>query len=175
MQNLTNFSTNTAEKQSMTKTVAPEMTIAEFREQIAAFEKSVGPWAQVYVTLCSNKDPYGKVWGGSLYVNGVVKGQAFLVHADSLSDLYRMICAEWDKQASNHRTVKIRKMALSIIAVTADTGSCSDAALRAHGDFTQSEIDQYGADACAQANDIAGRGPFEIRWTRGANAPAAAA
>ena len=95
----------------------------------------------------------------------------FTTYADSWADLASGIRAEWAKRSDNAREQTIRAMALAIIRITADLGQCTDAALRA--EFDPSDVERYGADAVAQANDMAELGPFEIVATTGANARAA--
>jgi len=63
-------------------------------------------------------------------------------------------------------------MALAIIRITADTGGCSDAALRADG-FDDAEIARLGGDAVGTADAVASNGPFSIVAVAQSNAMAA--
>jgi hypothetical protein len=63
----------------------------------------------------------------------------------------------------------LRRMALAIIRITADTGACTNAALRAD-DFTEQDIAEFGDAACQQADEMASNGPFTIAVLQGANA-----
>lgn len=55
---------------------------------------------------------------------------------------------------------RIRQMAIEIMSVTSAMGSCPVESLR--GKFSSEEIAVYGPIACADANSLASRGPFEI-------------
>lgn len=151
-------------------TIKVEMTVTEYRASTLALAKSVGPGAQIWTYLQSS----GPLFTATFYSRGVGYGDAeFAVTGDTLGDLYKSLADKWGEYGEAHRTRTIRKMALAIIRITAELGECTDAALRNCGEFDHAQIKAYGEQACNDANDIAGKGPFSIVVMGGANAEAA--
>lgn len=75
-----------------------------------------------------------------------------------------------EMHADVERTI-VRDMAISIMRAHADYGECRPEHLRVT--FDQSSIDRLGQQACAEAERIAGSGPFTISAGAGRpNAPA---
>lgn len=138
------------------------MTPMEAMDAFNALRKTIGPKADISVFLGS--DTYGKdknALCSRIYPKGVGSGSICQAHADDFQELYDNTVQAWADHSSEFRRRLIRSMALEIISITAEQGSCSDAALRADK-FSAEDVRKYGAEACAEANDIAGRGPFEI-------------
>jgi hypothetical protein len=108
-------------------------------------------------------------------IGGVGGSQDFRVDGDTFAELHNALTTKWAEYEAKHRAETIRRMALAIIRITAELGECTDAALRNCGEFDPGQIKSYGEQACNDANDIAGRGPFSIIVKGGANAESQAA
>lgn len=135
------------------------MTPKEFQAELAAIVKEVGPSADVYAMISTGGSKPIHV---SLYPTGMgVDRRAFMLQVETFEEALTATRAKWAEQKEEHERQLVRRMALRIIEITALTGECTDAALR--GDkFSTEEVARYGERACADANDIAGRGPFAI-------------
>jgi hypothetical protein len=151
--------------------VVPEMTGLEYRKAVAEFASTVGPKAECYTSL----NEHGPLFHVSLYSSGITQrvGGYFRVNGDTWSELFKALTDKWAEYEAQHRAETIRKMALAIIRITAELGECTDAALRNCGEFDPGQVNAYGEKACADANEIAGKGPFSIVVMGGANAEAA--
>lgn len=68
----------------------------------------------------------------------------------------------------------IKNMALDIIRITHESGTCSDAQLRRMGAFIQAEIIRVGEAAVALANKMAGNRPYTLTVSTGENIGSAA-
>src|SRR3546814_3527460 len=123
-------------------------------------------------TLMIHVELFGKMFTAALYPDGIGAGRSrnrLAAKADTLEDLLARLRALWNEAGARHRAARIRSMALAIIRITAEQGTCTDAALRA-GDFTAEEVARYGADAGEAADEIASNGPFSIVSIAGPNA-----
>jgi hypothetical protein len=151
----------------------PDYTIDEIRAELGRLRDRVGAKAYVDVTVSVGSFQRANVVA-VIYPTGVGTGGGRL-HSDGrdFREALTKLEAVWDEHQNTYTTDAIRRMALAIISTTMDLGSCSDAALRGQ-DFSQDEIDRLGARACDVANEMAGKGPFEI-VTHGAAANAEAA
>lgn len=151
------------------------MTPLEFRAASRALAKEIGSKAEIsshFSDYCD--EPLSAlVYPRGSFGNGRVHDASFTVRAFSFEDLLNGVRAKWIEYAEAHRQRSIREMALEIIRITAEHGECTDAQLRGSTKFSHAEIGLYGEAACADANDIAGRGPFSIVTMGGANAEAA--
>lgn len=148
----------------------PEMTAREFATAIKKFEESIGPRANCGTGVVDSDLPlYCAVYATGNYT----KGAEFTVKAETFGKLFEAVTAKWAEYSEDHRIRTIRKMALAIIRITAELGECTDAALRNCGEFDPGQIKAYGEQACVDADDIAGKGPFAIIVKGGANAEAA--
>ncbi len=144
--------------------VPQSASVAEVGAFMADFGKSVGPRANVYASIKDNGTCHF-----TLYPNGITNdGRISSEDADSWSEASASLIKNWEAQRANHRSVKLREMALEIIQITADQGQCTDRALRLS--FGQSEIDALGAEAAELATEMASNGPFSIVVTEHANA-----
>lgn len=149
-----------------------EMSARDFAKAINLFEKKIGPRANVSCFVVGNGD--GLPLYAAVYATGnYSSGAEFSVQAETFAELFAAVGAKWTEYEEAHRSRTIRKMALAVIRITAELGECTDAALRNCGEFDPGQIKSYGEQACADANDIAGRGPFSIVVKGGANAEAA--
>lgn len=143
-----------------------EMTPKEIQAEMLRVMKEVGPRARLFISIHE--------WGndGSIYVglypDGMSRNIAFHFHCNDWSEVFAETRRQWAAQSAAHRKKTIRKIALEIIRRTADEGVCTDAALR--GEFTDSEVETFGAEAVEDANQIASNGPFSITKLAGANA-----
>lgn len=142
------------------------MTPKEIQAELNAIQKDVG--SNAYVSLDVNTGA-GKPVSAVLYPYGITHSdEGYLrIAANSFREVIDDLWAAWVKFRDEHKTKVTRKMALAIIRITADFGACTDAALR--GEFDAAEISRCGADACVMANEMAGKGPFSILTTTGAN------
>lgn len=149
------------------------MTPQEFRQELKALKKEVGPnaWVSAGITDPSYPDTKGTL-DCTVYPHGIGMSIGnFTVYAEDWSELLAAATAKWTACADQQRKHMVRKIALAIIRTTADAGTCTDAALRS--EFQSDAITKFGAEALADANKIASNGPFEIITVRGANgAPA---
>lgn len=146
------------------------MTPQEFRQELIAFRKSIGPEAYVSAGITGlDWDPGTKgTLDCTIYPNGLTRDRgSFTVYAEDWAKLLAAVKAKWETHQGEHRKQMVRKLALAIIRITADLGRCTDAALRS--EFTKDQIKEFGALAISDANKMAANGPFEIVKTRGAN------
>jgi hypothetical protein len=149
-------------------------TPAELKIAFRALAAEIGPRCKLSISVAPEHSDrllwaccYPKGYGSKVGA----PSETFSVYVDTWANLLSEIRAEWAKLSTNSRAQTIRDMALAIIRITADLGQCTDAALRT--EFDPSDVERYGEDAVAQANDMAELGPFEIIATSGANAEAA--
>ncbi len=149
------------------------MTPTEYKVAATALAKEIGDSAEVFTSINSRSfysaDNDGPMYV-SLYVDGLHSGRdaVFSLYATDFDDALAMVEAKWAEHSAVHRRQVVRKMALRIIELTAAHGCCLDAALR--GDkFTATDVKRYGVEACADANAIAGKGPFTITTGAAAN------
>ena len=139
------------------------MTPREIRDRINEIAKSIGERASIYVGFSGIELP--------LYATIHAGGETRLrVRAENWEDMFTNIQDEWDAYDSEYRASMTQKMALQIIKITDEQGECTDAALRGSWTFTDADVRQFGPDACAKADEMAGRGPFSITTIAGANA-----
>jgi len=152
----------------------PDLTVDEIRAGLLALRARVGEAADISIGLSAGRYSDSKACG-YCSPKGVTRGDSFHVDGSTWREVIEKMNARWDEQQDTYTAETIRRMALEIISTTLDLGECSDAALRGRG-FNQAEIDRLGACACEVANEMAGKGPFEIvAHAANANAPAEAA
>lgn len=151
-----------------------DYTITEIRAELIRIQARVK--AGAYVGVSSTVGAYRRAAvAASCYPNGIGQSESFRVEGENFRDALKKLEAAWEERQDTYTAETIRKMALAIISTTLDLGSCSDAALRGQG-FSQGDIDRLGGRACDVANEMAGKGPFEIvQHATNANAPAEAA
>lgn len=144
-------------------------TAADAREAFKAFANGIGPEADIHVSLVLSRFSSEKnnALSLSVYPRGFTKDAAFWVDAPDWSSLLTAAKEKWAEHIDEHAARTIRAMALAIIRITAELGECTDAALRS--EFSDAEVRRHGEQACADADDIAGRGPFSITRFGGAN------
>lgn len=140
------------------------MTPVEYFDAINVFAKTIGPEAEIFTSISNNRR-YGKdhdgVISAAIYTRGIAASRfAIEIFADDFETVLARAKDRWAEHAAEHRRQTVRKMALEIIRITADIGACSEAALRIT--FSAEHIALYGAEACADANEMAGKGPFAI-------------
>lgn len=143
------------------------MSPLEIQDALIAFRAEVGENCQAHLQVdgtSNNKPIHGycrpRGWDDDSYI--IVWGDTWQGVLDSLR-------AKWSEMSADIRKNTVRNMALAIIRITADTGSCTDAALRADK-FSKSDILNCGVDACRMADGMASNGPFQITALQGANA-----
>lgn len=145
------------------------MTPKEYAKGIVAFQSSMGTanaHVTTYINTAAGRDAAIRA---AVYSNWPSGDAEFEVQADTFTELFDAVKAKWIEHAAKYRAEMIRKMALKIITITANIGHCTDAALRGTFEFSEKDVTTYGAEACAEANEIAGKGPFEIVTLGGAN------
>lgn len=149
------------------------MTPREFQTALRSLSKEIGAQAEIFasISLGGHRAP---PLAGHVYVNGMCHGSTFSEEAETFDDLLQKLTAKWASHKDEHEKQFVRKLALRIIEITAEIGECTDAALRGR-DFSTEDVIRYGERACAEANDIAGKGPFKLRMLGRSNrAPAEA-
>jgi hypothetical protein len=134
------------------------MTPKEFQAELTAIAKDMGAHADVTALISAN----GNAIFLSIYPAGMgTEKPWFSLRGDTFEEALAAIRAKWGEYRDEHERQMTRRMALRIIEITAQLGECTDAALR--GDvFSTDDVTRYGARACTEANDIAGRGPFKL-------------
>lgn len=152
------------------------MTPKEFKAELRKFASEIGPKAEVCASI--DEDDHPLVVRCSIYPLGLaspearrgggVVGNLYGIGGDDFPEALKALRKEWSKHADLHRAQIIKALALAIIRITAEFGSCSDAALRQ--DFDPGSIERYGEDACAEANRMASAGPFAILRAAKSNA-----
>ncbi|WP_332763999.1 hypothetical protein [Phenylobacterium sp.] len=144
-----------------------DFTIAEALDAFDTFAASVGAKAACNATLGAHRRAGLLVHAFFQPQGSGISAPGFLIYGTSWRDLLANCEAKWAEFADTHSANLIREMALRIIALTADQGECTDAALRA--EFDAADIARYGESACAQATEMASNGPFSIVTLSGAN------
>jgi hypothetical protein len=152
-------------------TTAP-MTILEAHAALVELKRDIGPAAEIYVTLSTfaggEKPLRAQIVAGGL-------GQRdpnFSCFGSDLGQVVAEMRTGWDGFQAEHARRMTADMALEIIRITDEQGSCTDAALRG-SKFSVGDVLRFGPAACAKANEMAGRGPFAIVSIAGANGAAA--
>lgn len=138
------------------------MTPKEFRKEITAIAREMGERADIFASILATRFRDEATISAQVYVEGMGHGMTFAVNGEAFDVIVPAICAKWDEYKAEHERQFVRKMAIKVIEITALVGECTDAALRG-ANFTDKEIARFGERACADANDIAGRGPFTLR------------
>lgn len=136
------------------------------RAKLNALREEVGP--KSYVNFSVVADERGESYL-SLYVRGIAQGCDIFEYGTSFEECLEKVTARWREIEANYRADAIKRMALTIIRLTAELGECSDAALLAEFDFDATEVSNYGREACELANSMAANGPFKIVATDGDN------
>jgi len=144
------------------------MTPAEIYQACLDLRTKVGPRAYVALDITvhgSAAEPIQAV----LYPRGIVHDDCLRAGAGGWQEAIDKVTALWEEAAERLDAEALRNMALTIIKMTDNSGSCTEASLRMEG-FSQDEIDRYGTAACEKANEMADLGPFTITALSGANA-----
>ena len=145
------------------------MTPREIKDALSEIAEAIGATAYVSADITARNG--GKPLSGCIYPNGVCKPEGNMrISADDWPELFDALWDAWAEHEVDHRRRATNKMALEIIRITDEQGECTDAALRGAWTFTDADVARFGSDACAKADEMAGRGPFKIIAMRGANA-----
>lgn len=145
------------------------MTPRELADALGEFTRATGN--DVYVSFNDRKDRpaiHVSMYHGSLYK---ANGQAFAFDVESLEDVIPMLRTECAKYIESRKLETVKILALEIIRVTDLKGNCSAADLRLLPKITANDVDLYGQEACAMADEMAGKGPFSLQETGKSNAP----
>jgi hypothetical protein len=143
-----------------------DLTVREARKALDALRVQIGPNAEVYVSIVTAKHRHHGL-SAQLYPSGIMGKVSLFVTGDTLRELVTACQEKWAEHVDLHATNIRREMALAIIAITADLGECTDAALRAK--FDAEDVARHGDAAVEQANAMAANGPFSIVRLSGAN------
>lgn len=141
------------------------MTPREIQQALQAIRDGIGD--QCYAAIDINA--YGDPLTACIYPDGITNECRLRVRGSEFPEILQKLRDGWAEYKVRHAQQRMREMALAIIRITADQGACSDAALRADR-FSQTDIDSYGAEACAKADEMAANGPFKIARLARANA-----
>lgn len=146
-----------------------DMTPAEFRGEIARIRKMFGrdSWVSVGVAL-DERD--GGVLSFRVYTS-VTTSCIFHTSADDFRTLLANITTGWANTQIERDTKTVKAIALEIIRLTAEFGTCTEAALRGSLKYSESEIARLGERAVETANQMAANGPFSIARIVGNGAP----
>lgn len=142
------------------------MTPKEYAKATKKLAAEIGSRGRVSTFI---NDDRGHAIRACVYSNWPASDRLFEVEGDTFSETLEAVKAKWSDYQDTYRRATTRKMALKIIEITAAHGHCTDAALRGGYDFTEEEVTRFGSAACVDANEIAGKGPFEIVTLGGAN------
>lgn len=143
------------------------MTPQEIQTALREIRTDAGAYA--YISMHVDGDDRAEPVSIALYPYGLTKDEGYLgVAAATFESALERLRKAWTKQREEFRRKVTRKMALAIIRITDQFGECSDAALR--DEFDHAKVRSLGEEACALANTMAGKGPFQITTVRGANA-----
>jgi hypothetical protein len=142
-------------------------TAQEIHTELRALRSEIGIKTEIYLSIDASYDATRPVTG-ILYPFGMSgEGQLF-VRGAGFDEVIAALRAEWDERKADFAKETTKKMALAIIRITDELGTCSDAALRV--DFDAAQIAQFGVEACTLADTMASKGPFSIIATSGKNA-----
>ncbi|MEG9524271.1 MAG: hypothetical protein MIL41_00560 [Hyphomicrobiales bacterium] len=148
------------------------MSILEAHAALVELKKEIGPKAEIYVSL-STSDGRDKPLHAQIYAGGMgQRDPNFHCSGTELGQLVADLRVGWEGFQVEHARRMTADMALEIIRITDEQGCCTDAALRG-SKFSVGDVLRFGPAACAKANEMAGRGPFEIVSIAGANGEAA--
>jgi hypothetical protein len=147
------------------------MNILEVNKACKALSEKAGKKADVFFAC-------GTHVSASLYTNGIGTTNRDDISAFSVTvmgsecdfDAEKMLTsleAKWQGEIEKRGVRIVEEMALEIIRLTAEFGSCTDAGLRAkYGE----QVALYAADAVSRANEMASNGPFSIETVARSNA-----
>jgi hypothetical protein len=156
------------------------MTAREFRDRMAALMATIHHDSQCYVQVsvypsadhAVHKDAPIRV---TLYPRGMgshTDEMLITAPAETFEEAFADMAAKWSAHQEVFHARTVKRMALAIIRHQDAHGECTEAHLRTDPimsheriGFTQAEIDRYRVEACAEANKIAGKGPFTIKST----------
>ncbi|MFB0491988.1 hypothetical protein ABIE45_004574 [Methylobacterium sp. OAE515] len=153
------------------KSIVP-MSAVEAYAALKELRSEIGPKAYVTISITASDHREAPVYA-SIYAGGI--GQTspnFSCNGDDIGEVVAALRAGWAGFQEEHARRMTADMALEIIRITDEQGCCTDAALRG-SKFSVGDVLRFGSAACAKANEMAGRGPFEIVSIAGANGEAA--
>lgn len=147
------------------------MELKEIQKACRELAGKIGPKAEVSLRL------NGYSLTGSIYTKGICGDrddvEAFQIYTsdfDTFEETLAYLEKEYASEAEKRAGRIIEKMALEIIRITAEFGSCTDASLRS--EFGPA-VAKYADLAVSKANEMAANGPFSIVAVAGANMMAA--
>src|SRR5690606_17647129 len=125
---------------------AQDMTLADRREAKQALETEIGPSGASYAEIGNGSHPDATL-GATLAPAGIARGVGSIgtVTAHPLRELIAAATARWEQRRDQHEAATVNKLALAIIRLTHEQGSCTDAALRQ--EFSAETVKRYGEAA----------------------------
>lgn len=146
----------------------------EIRAKLQELKKILPRGAYVGASIYETNAP-DKCAHVCAYPNGISASLSIVGEAATWEEAFNELHAKIIEQAAQRRAERIRKLALAIIDLTDSHNEATDSSLRQCG-FSDTELKDLGSEACALADQMAGRGPFAIEFRAGSNgAPAEAA
>lgn len=145
-------------------------TISELSEALRAFREEMGSKAHVSISLSAGEYASLRVLCIA-YPKGVVQDEQLAAQGDTWMAAIEAARAEWEKRSEARAENTTKALALAIIRLTAEHGSCTDAALRP--EFDMNDIARFGEAAVSMANDMSRLAPFAIVTAAGSNVEAA--
>lgn len=135
-----------------------DMTIAEVVAELKSLEKEFGnaPYSSISVRATRNF-----IMDACFYPNGITKSPSSHSSGNTFRETLADLRTEVAKQSALDERNTIRDMAIAIMRAHAEQGECRHAHLRS-ANFSDSVIAKYGERACAEAERVAGSGPFVI-------------
>lgn len=145
-----------------------DLTPAEVHAAASELAHSEGGRAYHIAMVLNGEAAIHICFAGDISGRRTIKGEA-----GSWRGALANISAAVDGARAKRRAETIRRMALKIIDIADGAGTVSDRALRCE-DFAPDEVSALSAEACALANEMAGRGPFVVVRRGSSNHGAAA-
>lgn len=138
-----------------------EMTPQEIRAELRKIEKEVeGKSPHVWVNF--NSGTGGMALHGKIRFDWLMGDDgAPPVEADTWPELLSGLRSGYAAYTKKYRADTVRKLALEIIRITAERGTCTEADLRM-GPFSAEQVKTLVEEACQDADKIAANGPFNV-------------
>lgn len=137
------------------------MTAADLNRHLVALREAVGGVAEVYGSI----GRYGANGAAclSIYPLGLLNSSkaSHCFEADTWPEAFAAARAWIANHATVHRDNRIRAMALAIIGLTDQHGSCTRAMLTRR-EFSGAEVDDLKDAACVRASEMSANAPFSV-------------
>lgn len=144
----------------MSTTASDRMSVAEMFAECVRLRDLCGKKA--YVSLSASADDYRvSKFTVSVYEFGICEKPHEFFRGDDFAGPLAEAEAWINNRATVRATETLRKMALAIIEITDEHGSCSRRLLGIKG-FSEADIDAVSGAACTRASEMAGNAPFSV-------------